>query len=86
MRPNRQTKTNQFQPLEAYRTELFATPFWKMRFNYNLDEIVRDVRKAVSVVEKQSGGDTRRNYTTYFDRDIHDAYIGRTQWLSLIHI
>lgn len=80
MRPNRQTKTNQFQPLEAYRTELFATPFWKLRFNYNLDEIVRDVRKAVSVVEKQSGGDTKRNYTTYFDRDIHDEYIGGTQW------
>jgi len=75
MIPRKQTD---YQPLETHKRELFSTPFYLMRFNYNLQEIVYDVRKAISALKMQD--DPSRNYTTYFERDVHDDIIARTDW------
>ena len=63
-------RTKNYRPLETYKTDLFSTPFYTMRFVSDYEEIVRDVRKAISVIEQKYGDDNVRNYTTYFDMDI----------------
>ena len=75
-----QRPASQFQPLETYKRELFSTPFYQMKFNWNYDEIIKDVRTAVSHVEKAYENDSARNYTTYFEREIHDKYISPKGW------
>tara|TARA_Y100000592_G_scaffold97232_1_gene167514 strand:- start:8 stop:763 length:756 start_codon:yes stop_codon:yes gene_type:complete len=78
MRPRKQTRG--FQPAEVHKKDLFSTPFYTMRFIADYEEIIRDVRKAVSVVAEKHGDDKARNYTTYFNRDIHDKYITDREW------
>jgi uncharacterized protein (TIGR02466 family) len=73
-------RTKNYRPLETYKTDLFSTPFYTMRFVSDYEEIVRDVRKAISVIEQKYGDDNVRNYTTYFDMDIHHEYISGTEW------
>ena len=76
----RPKQTRGYRPLSVRKTDLFSTPFYTMRFVSDYEEIVRDVRKAISVIEQKYGDDYVRNYTTYFDMDIHHEYISGTEW------
>ena len=76
----RPKKTRGFQPFQVQKTELFPTPFYTMRFIADYEEIIRDVRKAVSISEKKFPNDPSRNYTTYFDMETHLEYISNTEW------
>tara|TARA_B100001564_G_scaffold349753_1_gene353265 strand:- start:4918 stop:5679 length:762 start_codon:yes stop_codon:yes gene_type:complete len=76
----RPKKTRGFQPFQVKKTELFSTPFYTMRFIADYEEIVRDVRKAVSLSEQQFPDDPTRNYTTYFNMDAQHKYISNTEW------
>ena len=74
-------KQAQYQPLRTERREMFSVPFYHMRYNHNLSDIVRDVRTVVAEVEKRyDSGDTQHNYTTYFDRDLFHKHISNTSW------
>lgn len=76
----RPKKTRGFQPFQVRKTDLFSTPFYTMRFIADYEEIVRDVRKAISISEKKFPNDPSRNYTTYFDMETHHEYISNTEW------
>jgi uncharacterized protein (TIGR02466 family) len=75
-----QRQTRDYRPLDVRKTELFTTPFYTMKFIADYEEIVRDVRRAIKEVELEFGDDKSRNYTTYFNRELHDRFITDKEW------
>ena len=60
-----------YEPCEGEVYHLFPIPFFKGNLRLNHLEVKNDIDRFIDQVEQRWPDDDKRNYTTYFDHDLH---------------